>query len=49
MSERPAESRPNLLSTEAVFADGRAVSHVGCMGTVCDVDVLRSSGSVLFR
>lgn len=49
MSEQPAESHPNLLSTEAVFADGHAVSHVGCMGTVCDVDVLRSSGSVLFR
>lgn len=47
--ERLAKSHPNLLSAEGVFADGCEMRRAGRIGTVCDAEVWRSFGSVLFR
>lgn len=49
MRQCPAKSHLNLLRTEGVFADGCEISRAGCIGTVCDTEVWRSFGSVLFR
>lgn len=38
-----------VFSIEGVFEDRWKVSWVGCIGVVCDIEVLRSFGFVFFR